>query len=240
MKKMIITGASSGIGKTIAQTLITQGYFVIGLSREKGFEHKHYQHYSIDFACPRTLESKLNEIRRSQNDIDGVIFSCGMGLFGQIEQLSTAQIKQLMNVNFISQAITAKIFLPQMKGRSRGDLIFIGSEAGLQGQTQGSIYCASKFALRGFCQSLRSECAKANIRCCIIEPGACRTPFFDKLHFEPGPETVNAIDSSSIAEAVAFILNLPQNTIVDELILSPQKKCMRKSITTLDQPRSRV
>lgn len=229
MKKIIISGASSGIGKAIAQNLLDEGHIVIGLNRRKGISHKNYIHYSIDLSLIDKLEAKLKVIAKAHSDCDAIIFSSGVGLFGQLEQLGVTQMHRLMNINFMSQVMIAKEFLPKFKYRGSGDLIFIGSESGLQGQTQGSIYCASKFALRGFCQSLRKECSKSGIRSCIIEPGMCRTPFFDTLDFKPSPANNNAIDPETIARTINLILSLPENTVIDEITLSPLNKCITKS-----------
>ena len=65
-----------------------------------------------------------------------------------------------------------------MKKIGKGDVIFIGSEAALNGSRKGTIYCASKFALRGFAQALRDECSKSSIRVTIINPGMVKTGFF--------------------------------------------------------------
>jgi short-subunit dehydrogenase len=93
-----------------------------------------------------------------------------------------------MNLNFVSQSFLAKEFLPALKRKALADLIFIGSEAALAGSRKGSIYCASKFALRGFSQSLRDECAKSSVRVSLINPGMVKTDFFQSLTFEPGEE----------------------------------------------------
>ena len=102
------------------------------------------------------------------------------------------------------------------------DIVFTGSEAALEGARQGSIYCASKFAVRGFVQAIREECAKTRVRVSIVNPGAVRTPFFDDLHFEPGSASENAIEADDVAEVLLTILNARPGTVIDEINLSPQ------------------
>ena len=90
-----------------------------------------------------------------------------------------------------------------------------------RGTRQGSIYCASKFAIRGFSQALREECGKSNVRVTLINPGAVRTPFFDELHFEPGAAQENAIEPEDIAEVLLTVLQARPGTVFDEINLSP-------------------
>jgi NADP-dependent 3-hydroxy acid dehydrogenase YdfG len=115
-----------------------------------------------------------------------------------------------------------------MKQHEQGDIIFLGSEAALHGARQGSIYCASKFALRGFAQSLREECGKAHVRVTLINPGAVRTPFFRELSFEPGMAADNAINPLDIAAAVLLVLKSRPGTVFDEINLTPLNHVWQK------------
>ena len=110
-----------------------------------------------------------------------------------------------------------------MKRQGSGDVIFIGSEAALEGKRKGSIYCAGKFALRGFSQALRDECSTGNIRVSIVNPGMVNTNFFTDLNFKPGEDSCEHIEPEDVAEAVAMVLNSRKGTVFDEINLSPQK-----------------
>ena len=114
--------------------------------------------------------------------------------------------------------------LPHFKTKNRGDVIFIGSEAALEGGKKGSLYCATKFGLRGFSQSIRQESANKNIRVTLINPGMVRTSFFDDLNFQPGDDEENAIEPTDIADIIINILSMRSGTVVDEINLTPQKK----------------
>ena len=85
-------------------------------------------------------------------------------------------------------------------------MVLIGSEAALAGGARGAVYSATKFALRGFCQSLRQESAAAGIRVTLINPGMVRTDFFDQLDFEPGEDLAHAIVVSSCVISSTSIL----------------------------------
>ena len=95
------------------------------------------------------------------------------------------------------------------------------------GSKQGSLYCASKFGLRGFCQSIRDESRDKNVSVSLINPGMARTAFFDGLTFSPGDEPENAIEPEDIADLVITILGMRQGTVIDEINLSPLKKVLK-------------
>ena len=134
-----------------------------------------------------------------------------------------------MDTNFLSHAIVTKCFLPLLKQQGElVDIIFTGSEAALKGSRQGSVYCASKFAIRGFAQALREECAKSSVRITLINPGAVRTPFFDDLHFEPGAAKENAIQASDVSQLLITVLNVRPGTVIDEINLSPQTQVWQR------------
>jgi 3-hydroxy acid dehydrogenase/malonic semialdehyde reductase len=157
-----------------------------------------------------------------------LINNAGIGRMGFLEQLSVKDIRLVMDTNLTSQVIVTKTFLPLLKKQGEGDILFMGSEAALKGARQGSIYCASKFALRGFSQALREECGKSGVRITLINPGAVRTPFFEKLQFEPGLAAENAIEPEDIASAVSMVLAARSGTVFDEITLSPRNQVWKK------------
>ena len=168
----------------------------------------------------RALEQRFPEL-------DAVVFCAGRGQFGSVEEFSYAQIEDLMTLNFTSQAFLVRALMPALKRKKHSDLIFIGSEAALKGSRKGALYCASKFALRGFTQALREECGKSNVRICLINPGMVKTEFFDDLAFEPGDDVSNFIEPDDVAEAVSYVLNSRTQIVIDEINLSPLNKVVK-------------
>ena len=224
-RSILVTGSSSGIGRAISQHLLTAGHNVLGVARnfaKSPCDHPRFSSISIDLGDLDALPRKLPQVVAQGSAVDALICNAGQGRFGNLEQFSYAQIRALLDLNFTSHAYLVRAFLPQLK-KTGGDIVFIGSEAALQGAQKGSIYCASKFALRGFAQALRQECSRNNIRVALVNPGMVDTPFFDELDFAPGSEPDQHITPADVAQAVGLILAARPGTVIDEINLSPQK-----------------
>ena len=229
-KTVLVTGASSGIGRAIAKKLLQQGHHVIGTSRDCSqfiTTHERFSCIEIDLSRLDKIASKMKQLEKQHPLLDTVVFSAGYGQFSAIEQFSFAQIERMMTVNFTSQAFITRALIPGLKRKPHSNLIFIGSEAALKGSRKGSVYCASKFALRGFTQALRDECGTSSVRVSLINPGMVKTGFFDDLSFEPGNDETQALLPEDIAKAVNFILDSNNNMVIDEINLNPANKVIK-------------
>lgn len=225
-KNILITGASKGIGRAISDKLLTAGYLVTGIARNFNDEqtgNPDFTSYSVDLGDLAGLPAKLEELKQGGVNPATLILNAGTGLFASLEEFSYQQIQALMDLNFTSHAFIVRCFLPEMKKAGAGNIIFIGSDAGLRGSKKGSIYCAAKFALRGFAQALRAECAKSNISVSIINPGMTKTDFYNNLDFEPGDAIENTIDLEALTDCVELILNTRAGAVIDEINISPLK-----------------
>ena len=229
-KCVLVTGSSSGIGYEITLKLLDLGAKVIGIARNHDrskLENKNYTTYKCDVSAHQKLEILLKQILKKHPQINCFISNAGYGDFGPLENFSTLQIKNFIATNLTSHMVITKLLLPHFKRIKIGDIIFIGSEAGLLGAKNGSLYCTAKFGLRGFSEALSKDVANKNIRVSIINPGMIRTNFFENLNFEPGNDEENAINIKDVSSTVVYILDLSRNTIVDEINLSPLKKAIK-------------
>ena len=227
-RKILITGTSSGIGLAAARRLTERGHTVIGIARRLSpLEHPLYSHQQIDLSIP-TASEKLNAIAKEHNDITAIISNAGGGQFGSLENFSPKQIGQSLQQNLLSHIYLVRAFIALLKQQSHGNIIVMGSEAALSGSRQGSLYCAAKFGLRGFVQSLREECSTRNVHVGIINPGMVRDEFFDQLHFEPGDDHNHALAVEDVVDAIELMLGSGSNAVVDEINLSPLTHNVRK------------
>jgi short-subunit dehydrogenase len=228
--RYIVTGASSGIGREICIRLLGAEHNVVGIARDiDKFNPGNplYRGIAMDFAHLDELPARLSRLVRRYQPVAGIVLCAGMGRFGALEEFSYDQIRTLIDINLVSQVFFARAFLPLMKRQGRGDLILMGSEAGIIGGRYGAVYSATKFALRGLAQSLRQECASSGVRVTVINPGMVKTEFFSKLRFEPGVDEENYLLPEDVAQTVLHVLSFRQGAIVDEINLSPLKKVVR-------------
>ena len=224
MRSILVTGSSSGIGRAIAETLLSEGHRIIGISRTPERFNPgttDYVAYEADLSQPDAAARVFKRAVSAHPEIDGFVSNAGWGAFGSLENFSAAQIQTFIQGNLLSHMLLARQSVPHLKGLRRGDLVFMGSEAALSGAQKGSLYCTAKFGLRGLAQSLRAECGHG-IRVSLINPGMVRTPFFKEQRFQPGPGPEHAIEASDVAATVSMVLNARQGTVFDEINLSPQ------------------
>ena len=225
---ILVTGASSGIGLACASRLLEDGYRVVGLSRRgrvAQLEHDNYTGLALDLEDPAQTETGLRTLLEEQ-EIHALLHAAGQGRFGSIEQFSLKQMESLLRVNLLAAMQISRLLLPPMRRRGGGQLIYIGSESALAPGKKGAVYCASKFGLRGFCLSLREDCASDGIRVSLINPGMVRSPFFDDLPFAPGPQAQHAIEVGDVARIVAQILDSSAELVIDEINLSPRVRAI--------------
>ena len=225
--RVLVTGASSGIGRSVCERLLADGHSAIGIARDFGkfpCDDNRFEAHEIDLADLDRLPDQLQNLVATYPALDALVLNAGVGRFGTLEQFSYEQIRSQIDLNFTSHVFVARAFLPSLKKAGRGHLVFMGSEAALTGTAQGSLYCATKFALRGLAQALRAECARAGVRVTLVNPGMVQSPFFDELDFRPGPDPDNYILPEDVAEVIVQALTARDGTVLDEINLSPQKK----------------
>ncbi|KAA6339578.1 Serine 3-dehydrogenase [termite gut metagenome] len=184
MKKVVlITGASSGMGKTIAQLLLRKGYIVYGAARriEKMNDLKQAGVHvlQMDVSDDASMRKGVEEIIENEGKIDVLINNAGFGLYGAIEEVPIADAHYQMEVNVFGAARLAQLALPYMKKQKSGKIVNISSIGGKFASPFGGWYHASKFALEALSDSLRMEVKRFGIDVIVIEPGGVKTEWSD-------------------------------------------------------------
>ena len=229
-RKVLVTGSSDGIGRSITLSLLNSGAKVIAVARDHSKfnpEMKNYIKYKTDFSNEEILLNTIAKIINEHKDLDCLVSNAGFGKFGTLETFSTKEINDFIFTNLTSHMILTNKILPHLKKIRKGNIIFIGSESALKGNKNGSLYSAAKFGLRGFSQSIREESCSKNIHVSLINPGMVRTSFFNNLDFMPGEDKSNAIEPDDIGKIIIDILSTRNGSVIEEINLSPLKKVIK-------------
>lgn len=181
-KVILITGASSGIGKASAEYLAQQGHTVFGTSRYPGSypKPKGYTILQMDVTEVESIQAAVNQIIEDKGKIDVLINNAGFGIAGALENTSIGKAKEQFETNFFGTVRLIKSVLPIMRKQDSGLIINISSIGGLIGLPYQSMYSASKFAIEGFTESLYKELRSSKIKITMIEPGDFKTGFTEK------------------------------------------------------------
>lgn len=175
----LVTGASSGIGKSIAEFLINKGLIVYGAARSvdkmAGLSTLGGHALFMDVTDSVSVAAALNTIMEEQGRIDVLVNNAGFGLYGPIEDVSIEDAKKQLDVNVFGLARVTQQVLPIMRKQRAGRIINISSIAGKLTSPLGAWYFASKHAVEGLSDSLRQEVKQFGIDVIVIEPGGVKS-----------------------------------------------------------------
>ena len=184
---ILVTGASSGIGKSCADLLHRAGYRVYGASRRANdlgdSAPPGWVSLRMDVTSEESVREALQHILEREQRLDVLINNAGMGIAAAVEDTSVADALDQFDVNFFGVLRTVRTVLPIMRSQQSGYIVNIGSIGGLIAIPYQGLYSASKFALEGMTESLRLEVGRFGIRVVLIEPGDHRTSFTTARRF---------------------------------------------------------
>lgn len=174
----IVTGASSGIGRVIAEALAGTGFTVFGTSRRAAANGPaQVSMLTCDVTDDESVEALVADVLSQTGRIDVLVNNAGVGLIGGAEESSIAQVRALFDVNLFGTIRVTNAVLPSMRRRGKGRIINIGSILGLIPAPYSAHYSATKHALEGYSESLDHEVCAFGIRVSLIEPGNTRSGF---------------------------------------------------------------
>lgn len=237
-KKVLITGASAGIGKALALDLADKGCELFLLARRgdrlmqvegeiRGRNKACKVHLITADICDPELPRILSE--RTKEDIDILINNAGLALGrDKVEESKLEDWEQMINVNITANFRMVHTVLPWMIEQKSGDIINLCSIAGHYTYIGGAVYTATKHAVLAFTRSLREETAGRNIRVMQISPGMVDTEFStvrfkgeqdiaDKVY-----EGMTPLHAEDISRMMVFMLEQPRHVVIDEIITMPQ------------------
>lgn len=204
MKTILITGASSGIGRAAAKRFAAEGWNVIATMRspEKEQELDQLDHTLVTkldvqdkASIAKAIESGIEKFGR----IDVLLNNAGFGVFGAFEASTDEQVKSQFDINVFGVMDVTRSILPHFRENQAGTIINITSQGGRVTFPTCSLYHATKFAVEGFSESLAYELLPQNIRVKIVEPGSTITNFITAVSFTSDSNITAYDDFNSIA-----------------------------------------
>jgi short-subunit dehydrogenase len=188
--RAIVTGASGGIGRSIALELALQGAEIIAIARreerlrelaaEVAALGRRLEFIAGDITAPGARRAVLDLAQARWNALDILVNNAGVGAWGLFEQAREERLRRIMEVNFFALAEMTREALPLLKRGRRPMVVNIGSVLGHRAVPRSSEYCASKFAVRGLSESLRAELVPSGIDVLLVSPSTTDTEFFDR------------------------------------------------------------
>jgi len=172
---VLVTGASSGIGQTIARHLAARGWRVFGTSRQTASGFDGVDMLPMDADDDESVTRAVAAILEKTGRLDAVVNNAGWALMGPIEDTPMADARAQMETNFFGVLRVCRAALPVMREQRAGHIVNISSLGGVFGMPFSGIYSASKFAVEGLSESLRLETRRFGIRVVLIEPGDTRS-----------------------------------------------------------------
>jgi 3-hydroxy acid dehydrogenase/malonic semialdehyde reductase len=236
-KRVLITGASSGIGRAMALALAEKGHelFLIARRRDKLDELSHEIHHFYPQIKIHLLPMDVNDPemgntlkRVSDSRIDILINNAGLALGREkVQESLMSDWEAMINTNIMANFRMVHLILPWMIENGGGDIINLCSVAGHFTYPGGAVYCATKHAVKAFTRVLREETCGKNIRAMQISPGMVNTNFStvrfkgDKKAADSVYHGMEPLTPQDIARMMMFMLEQPRHVVIDEIITMP-------------------
>ena len=184
-KVVLVTGASSGMGKEFARALLERGYIVYAAARRIDQMHDLAKAGALtlkmDITQEADVQSAVSTIIKNHGGVDVLINNAGFGLYGAMEDIPLDAARYQFEVNLFGMARLTQLLLPSMRAKKSGKIINLSSMGGKVYFPMGSWYHATKHAVEGWSDCLRIELSPFNIDVVIIEPGVIATEFGDVI-----------------------------------------------------------
>lgn len=242
LKSAIITGASSGIGKTTAKRLAEEGYAVLVAARsgkklsklEKDLKSNGLKALAVECDVTKRSDCKnmVTQCLDEFGSIDVLVNNAGIMPLSFIKNLHQDEWDNMIDVNIKGVLNCIAAALPHMIENRSGHIVNISSIAGIKAYPTASVYCATKFAIEAITESMRLELSdRYNIRTTVIRPGSIDTDLTDSITdkealewMEKTVRDLEFIGPENVANAILYALSQPENIAVNEVLVRPQSQ----------------
>ncbi len=226
-KVVAVTGSGGAIGGEVCRAFGESGSVVIALYKDKN-EHASLERegsvdesrrIKVDVTSEAEIKSAVRGICEEHGTIDVLVNCAGVGYFGPIDKLTTAQWNEMVGVNLSGTFMMTRETVRVMKKRNGGVVINIASVAGMKGYPRCSAYGATKAGVIGLTRSLAEELIPCGIRVAVISPGSVDTSFQDNIpRIIPRAKMIKPED---VARTALFIADLPARAMLEEIVVRP-------------------
>jgi short-subunit dehydrogenase len=225
-KRLLLSGATGGIGRAIAEELAGNGATLV-LSSRKGEQLEElarslpggtdrHQVVVADLAEPRAAEGLVSDA----GDVDGLVANAALPASGKLEDFSSDEVQRAIRVNFESPILMARAIAPKLAKKGEGHLVFISSLSGKVGSPRSSLYSSTKFGLRGFAFGLREDMHPHGVGVSIVSPGFVREAgMFADASMKP-PPGLGTTTPKKVARAVVRAIERNRN----EITVAPRRQ----------------
>lgn len=237
MKKLVVvTGASSGIGREIAKKFSENGHAVLLLSRRLDkMEELNLPNSlckSVDVTDLQGMKNAITEAEDKFGKVDCLVNCAGIMLLGDPKIQSFNEWNDMIDVNIKGILTGTNIVLDDMVKRNEGTIINISSIAGRKTFDNHAVYCGTKFAVHAITENMRKEVSQSNVRVITIAPGVVETPLLShttdeliKSNYNEWKKSIEAgLEPKTIASCVEFAYNQPQDICVREIVIAKTKQ----------------
>ena len=224
-KVVLITGASSGIGKETSIEFAKLGANIVLVARRKEKlksveeELKKFQTTTLVCQCDISKKEQVQEMSKTVlekfDSVDILVNNAGFAIYGSVSDLSIDEIESQMETNYFGMIYCIKNFLPKMLEKKSGHIVNVASVAASFGLPGIASYCASKFAMLGFSEGLKHELKGTGVGITVVSPIMVRTDFFDHPSFEKMSQySPTSLSSKTVAKAILKAANSPRLEII--------------------------
>jgi short-subunit dehydrogenase len=224
MATHLLTGASSGIGKAVAEVLHARGDDLVLLARHDDRAAELAEAFPgadvrvVDLADPAAADGFDGVPDR----LDSMLQIAGVVELAPVTDLRVDHLREQLDVNLVAPALLTRACLSALRA-GRGTAVFVNSAAGLSAGATWSAYAASKFGLRAFADSLRAEEMRNGVRVTTVFPSRTATPMQEKVHEQEGRTYDSSlwISPETVASTILHVLDLPHDATIPEVTVRP-------------------
>ena len=222
---VLITGASSGIGRDAAMEFAKLGANIVLVARKKDKLEQTANELKIFdtsiLVCPCDVSNRVqvkemsNIVLEKFGSVDILVNNAGFAIYGSVSDLTVDDIESQMETNYFGMVYCTKNFLPSMLKNKSGHIVNVASVAASFGLPGIASYCASKFAMLGFSEGLKHELKGTGVGVTVVSPIMVRTNFFEHPSFEKMPKfSPTSLSSKTVAKTILKAANSPRLEII--------------------------